>query len=63
MAHFPAKRRIFLIDDSSSHHDEDIRKKDYFLITIPGGVTGDIQGNDTNFHHPVKTIYCEFEMN
>ena len=29
---------------------------------IPGGITGDVQGNDTDFQHPGKTSYRTLEM-
>ena len=63
---FPAKRRMFFLYVNSARLDEEVRKtlekKSYFLISISGEVAGDIQGNDTNYYHPVKAIYCEYEM-
>ena len=52
--------------DYSAHLDpsvkETLAKKGYFLIIIGGGITGDIQDNDTDYHKPVKGIYRENEM-
>ena len=38
-------------------------KKGYVLVVIGGGITGDIQINDTSCHHNLKKHYREFEMN
>ena len=57
---------MFFLYVNSARLDEEVRKtlekKSYFLISISGEVAGDIQGNDTNYYHPVKAIYCEYEM-
>ena len=36
--------------------------KDYFLIEIGGGITGDVQVNDTFYHRPIKAAYRNQEM-
>ena len=38
-------------------------KKVYIFVGIGGGVTGDIQINDTDFHSPLKAKYRELEQN
>ena len=38
-------------------------KKDYIFVGIGGGVTGDIQINDTDFHSPLKAKYRELDQN
>ena len=38
-------------------------KKGYIFVRTGGGVTGDIQINDTDFHSPLKAIYRELEQN
>ena len=55
-----------MLDDYSVHLMPEVRqallKKGYVLIIIGGGVTGDIQINDTSCHHFLKKNYREFEM-
>ena len=56
--HFiPEKRRIFTLDDYSAHLVPEVKeaflKKGYFLITIGGGITGDIQVNDASHHSTI----------
>ena len=62
---FPKKRKIFTLDDYSAHLDpavkEALYKKGYFLVILPGGITGDLQVNDTDLHHPAKFSYREKE--
>lgn len=41
---------------------EPLLKKDYVPVIIGGGVTGDIQVNDTNLHAPLKAKYREQEQ-
>ena len=36
-------------------------KKGYILVVIRGGITGDVQINDTNCHHHLKCSYRDFE--
>ena len=62
---FPGKRKIFTLDDYSAHlHPEvkeALKKKDYFLVILPGRITGDLQVNGTDVHHPLKSSYQEKE--
>ena len=37
-------------------------KKGYFLIITGGGITGDIQCNNTHNHKRVKALYQDSEM-
>ena len=57
------KRKIFTLDDYSGYLDpaakESLTKRGYFLVILPGGITGDLQVNDTDLHHPLKTSYHE----
>ena len=43
------------------HLMEDVRKsllkRGYILVNIGGGITGDIQINDTHLHAPLKANY------
>ena len=58
---------IYVLDDYSVHLMPEVRqallKKGYVLVAIGGGITGDIQINDTSCHHNLKKHYREFEMN
>ena len=58
---------IYVLDDYSVHLMPEVRqallKKGYVLVVIGGGITGDIQINDTSCHHNLKKHYREFEMN
>ena len=60
---FPQKRKIFTLDDYSAHLDpavtESLSKRGYFLVILPGGITGNLQVNDTDLHHPLKTSHRE----
>ena len=62
----PEKRCIFTLDDYSAHLapevEEAFRKKGYFLIVIGGGITGDIQVNDTSYHRQAKAAHRNHEM-
>ena len=42
--------------------EEAFRKKGYFLIVIGGGITGDIQVNNTSYHRQAKAAYRNHEM-
>lgn len=57
----PGRRQIFTLDDYSAHLDPTVKdalfKKGYWRDIIPGGVTGDVQVNDTHCHHAVKQEY------
>ena len=44
------------------HVKKALHNKGYLLRIIPGGITGDVQRNDTEFHHPVKTYYRTLKM-
>ena len=56
---FPRKHEIFTLDDYFVHlHPEvkeALKKKSYFLVILPGAITGDLQVNDTDVHHPLKS--------
>ena len=58
---------IYVLDDYSVHLMTEVRqallKKGYVLVVISGGITGDIQINDTSCHQNLKKHYREFEMN
>ena len=58
---------IYVLDDYSVHLMPEVRqallKKVHVLVVIGGGITGDIQINDTSCHHILKKHYREFEMN
>ena len=45
---------------------EDVRKallkRGYILVLIGGGITGDIQINDTHLHAPLKAKFRDEEM-
>ena len=57
---------IYVLDDYSVHLMPEVRqalfKKGYVLVVIGGGITGDVQINDTNCHHHLKTLYRDLEM-
>ena len=40
----------------------DLLKRSYVSVIIGGGVTGDIQVNDTDLHSPLKAKYRELEQ-
>ena len=56
---------IYILDDYSVHVTDEVRKamlaRGYILICIGGGVTGDVQVNDTHYHHALKKEYREKE--
>ena len=60
------KRCVFILDDYSTHLPKEVEdtfhKKGYFLIVIGGGITGDVQVNDTSYYRSVKTAYRNLEM-
>ena len=49
---------IYVLDDYSVHSLPEMKaallKKGYIFVGIGGGVTGDIQINDIDFHSPLK---------
>jgi len=58
--------RIYVLDDYSVHLMPEVKdaflKKGYVYVGIGGGVTGDIQINDTHIHAPLKNKYRELEQ-
>ena len=57
---------IDVLDDYSVHLMPEVRqalfKKGYALVIIGGGITGDIQINDTNCHCDFKKYYRDLEI-
>ena len=57
---------MYVLDDYSVHLMSEVRQalfeKGYVLITISGGITSDIQSNDTNCHRNLKKHYRDLEM-
>ena len=57
---------IYVLDDYAVHLMPEIRqalfKKWYILVIIGGGITGDIQINDTHCHRRLKSHYRDLEM-
>ena len=57
---------IYVLDDYAVHLMPEIRqalfKKGYILVIIGGGITGDIQINDTHCHCRLKSQYRDLEM-
>ena len=57
---------IYVLDDYSLHLMPEVRqalfKKGYVLVIIGGGITGDIQINDTNCHRDLRKHYRDLEM-
>ena len=55
-----------MLDDYSVHLMPEVKaallKRGYTLVGIGGGVTGDIQINDTDTHSPLKKKYRELEQ-
>ena len=58
---------IYVLGDDSVHLMPEFRqallKKGCVLVVIGGGITGNIQINDTSCHHNLKKNYRGFEMN
>ena len=56
---------LYILDDYSVHITDEVKKvllaKGYILVVIGGGITGDIQCNDTHIHHPLKKKYRELD--
>ena len=54
------KFKIDTLDDYSAYLDIkvkcDLFSKGYILIVIGGGITGDMQPNDTALHHSLKQV-------
>ena len=63
---FSLSKRIFAHDDYSVHLPPKIEcaffRKGYFLLHIGGGITGDVQVNDTTYHSESKAAYRKKEM-
>ena len=57
---------IYVLNDYSAHLMPEARQalfnKGYVLVIIGGGITGDIQINDTNCHRDLKKHYRDLEM-
>ena len=57
---------IYVLDDYSVHIipkvKEALLKRGYMYVGIRGGVTGDIQINDTGIHAPLKREYLKLEQ-
>ena len=72
--HLPNKAHVFTkkdnaiysLDNYSVHNMPDVKKallkKGYVAVPIGGGITGDMQVNDTHLHNPLKKTYREKEM-
>ena len=62
----PKNYAIYVLDDYSVHIMPEIKeallKRGYVPVIIGGGVTGDIQINDTDLHSPLKAKYRELEQ-
>ena len=65
MGNSSQKYRIYLLDNYSVHLDpsfaEALYNSGWILVLIGGGITGDIQTNDTALHRPLKALYREKE--
>ena len=57
---------IYVLDDYAVHLMPEVKeaflKRGYILVVIGGGITGDIQINDTHLHAPLKAKYRELEV-
>ena len=55
----------YILDHCSLHVTEEVSQamlaRGYILVGIGGGITGDIQINDTHLYHPLKQKYRERE--
>ena len=62
---FSPKYQIYCLDDYSVHITDEVReallKRGYILVCLEGGITGDVQVNDTHLHHPLKQEYRKSE--
>ena len=56
---------IYVLGDYAVHFMPDVRKtlyeRGYILVLIGGGITGDVQINDTHMHRPLKRHYRDEE--
>jgi len=61
----PGDYVLYILDDYSVHVTEEVRgalfQRGYILVCIGGGITGDIQVNDTHVHNRLKAKYRERE--
>ena len=57
--------QLMLLDDYSVHVTSEVRqellKRGYVLVVLGGGITGDVQINDTHLHHRLKSVYRKKE--
>ena len=57
---------IYVLDDYSVHLmaeiNEELLKRGYVLVVFGGGVTSDIQVNDTEVHFPLMANYRQLEQ-
>ena len=57
--------RIYALDDYSVHIMPGVKeaplKRGYLYVRTGGGVTGDMQMNDTNIYASLKREYCKLE--
>ena len=62
---FPNQFKLITLDDYSVHLDDSLRKilldRGYILVVTGGGITGDIQVNDTALHGSLKKAYRNAE--
>ena len=62
----PKNYAIYVLDDYSVHLMPEIKeallRRGYVPVLIGGGITGDIQINDTDLHSPLKAKYRELEQ-
>ena len=56
---------IYVLDDYAVHLMPEVRKvlyeRGYILVVIGGGITGDVEVNDTHIHCPLKQHYRDEE--
>ena len=57
---------IYVLDDHAVYIMPEVRqalfKKGYLLVVIGGGITGNVQINDTHCHHHLKCSYRDLEI-
>ena len=62
-----SKYAIYILDDYSVHITDKVRNaslaKGYILVVIGGGITGDVQCNDTHIHRLLEKNYRQLEAN
>lgn len=56
---------IYILDDYSVHITPEVKSellaRGYIVVCMGGGITGDVQINDTHIHHPLKMAYRDLE--